>query len=139
MAKRTFDDEYRDAVQAAAAADAIQARAKSARYDRRSRRVVVDLRNGARFLFPPDLLQGLAGASHEDLKNVHVSASGAGLHWPSLDADFSLPALMSGIFGSKKWMAELAKRGGSGTRKATPVVARVGGRKVDRQQKDRTA
>ena len=109
MAEITFDEEYVAAVRAAALADATEPRAKSARYDRRAKRVVVELLNGATFLFPPELAQGLAGASPTDLSQVQVTPSGSGLRWPSLDADFSLPGLMLGEFGSPSWMRELAR------------------------------
>jgi hypothetical protein len=115
MGRKAFDEEYRAAVQAAAMADATEPRAKSARYDRRRHRIIVELRNGASFLFPPEMAQGLAGASADDLANVHVSPSGAGLHWPSLDADFSVVGLMMGVFGNKAWMAELSRPGGRRT------------------------
>ena len=47
MAEKTFDEEYTAAVRATALADASEPRAKSARYDRRAKRIVVELRNGA--------------------------------------------------------------------------------------------
>jgi len=31
--------------------------------------------------------------------------TGLGLHWPKLDADVYVPALLQGVFGSKQWMA----------------------------------
>ena len=109
MADRMFDREYRKARRRAAAADAIEPRAKMARFDRRSRRVIVELRNGAKFIFPPELAEGLRGAALDDLTRIEVSPSGAGLHWPTLDVDFGLPALMAGIYGSLSWMASLRK------------------------------
>src|SRR5205809_6934804 len=104
MGDRLFDREYRRALDRAAATDAIEPRAKVARFDRRSRQVIVELRNRSRFIFPPELVEGLGGAEVRDLARVEVSPSGAGLHWPTLDVDFSLPALMAGVFGSRTWM-----------------------------------
>jgi hypothetical protein len=109
---REFDREYDGAKRAAAQADRIEPRAKSARYDRRTNRIVVELRNGATFMFPAELAQGLAGASPKDLADVRITPSGEGLRWPSLDADFSLPNLLAGEFGSKSWMAKLSNRRG---------------------------
>ena len=109
MVDRIFNREYQKALERAAAADAIEPRARFARFDRRSRRVIVELRNRARFMFPPDLVEGLKGAPVADLARLEVSPSGAGLHWPTLDVDFSLPALMAGVFGSRAWMANLRK------------------------------
>ena len=78
--------------------------AVSARYDRRSSRVVVNLSTGVQVAFPAALAEGLAGASPVDLSAIEISPSGLGLHWPSLDADLYVPSLLVGIFGSKRLM-----------------------------------
>jgi hypothetical protein len=69
----------------------------------------VELSNGAKFVFPSNLAQGIAGASSEDLGRIEISPSGEGLFWPTLDADFSLPELMRGVFGTKAWMQGLRR------------------------------
>jgi hypothetical protein len=124
MGKETFDREYKKATEAAARANQIEPRAKSARYDRRSHRIVVELRNGASFIFPPDLAQGLAGASPEDLANVQVTPSGTGLRWPTLDADFSLPNLLNRVFGTPRWMAQIGQKASGEFKKKEPQRAR---------------
>lgn len=136
MAEKTFDEEYAAAIRAASLADATEPRAKSARYNRRTRRIVVELASGAAFIFPPELAQGLADASPLELAEVRVTPSGAGLRWPSLDADFSLPALMMGVFGSPSWMRELARKRGSVKSKARGVVTRADGRSNGRRRKE---
>jgi Protein of unknown function (DUF2442) len=110
MVNKTFTQEYDEAKQAAAEADEVDPRAESARYDRRAHRVVVKLRSGASFVFPPELAQGLAGASPEELADVQVTPSGAGLRWPNLEVDFSLPQLLAGVFGTRSWMDALKRR-----------------------------
>jgi hypothetical protein len=59
--------------------------AKSVRYDRATRRIVVDLKNGSTFIFPPRLVEGLAGASPEDIAEVELGPRGAALFWRNLD------------------------------------------------------
>ncbi|MEK6303041.1 MAG: DUF2442 domain-containing protein [Acidobacteriota bacterium] len=117
MENRAFDQEYEKAKRAAARADRIEPRAKSARYDRRTNRIVVELRNGTTFMFPAGLAEGLAGASPKELADVQVTPSGSGLRWPSLDADLSLLNLLAGELGSKNWMAKLASDGRGEVRK----------------------
>jgi hypothetical protein len=107
MASKDFEQEYKAAARRAAKADAIEPRAKSARYDRRSRRIVVELRNGAEFMFPTDLAQGLAGADDEALSRIEVSASGGTLSWRDLDVDLSVPSLLAGMFGTRQWMRKI--------------------------------
>ncbi|NET55297.1 MAG: DUF2442 domain-containing protein [Symploca sp. SIO2E6] len=93
--------------EAAAVANAVEPRAKSAYYDQSSDRIIINLKSGATFGFPPNIAQGLAGASPEDLAEVEVTPSGDGLHWEKLDADFAVPALLAGVFGTKAWMAQI--------------------------------
>jgi hypothetical protein len=135
MAKSDFDKEYDAAVKAAVTMDKTEPRAARARYDRRSNRIIVELRNGASFLFPPELAQRLRGASAKDLATIVISPSGEGLRWPNLDADFSLPGLMMGMFGNKTWMSEFARRGGSATSAAKATSSRANGRKGGRPRK----
>lgn len=94
----------------AAIANAVEPRAKLAYYDPSGDRIVINLRSGATFSFPPELAQGLSGASPEDLAEVEVTPSGDGLHWEKLDADLSVPALLAGVFGTEDWMAEIKLR-----------------------------
>lgn len=82
-------------------------RAVSARYDRNADRIMVELANGSVFGFPPSLGQGLEGAPPELLEEVEVTPGGEGLHWETLDADLLVPRLGAGVFGTRRWMAEL--------------------------------
>ena len=135
LSEETLKSEIAQAKAAAAIADTSEPRAHSAYYDPNAGRVVIELRNGASFLFPHELVQGLAGASLDDLKQVEVTPSGAGLHWEKLDVDMSIPALMVGIFGTKAWMAELGSRGGSATSTAKATAARKNGKRGGRPRK----
>lgn len=83
-------------------------RAKRASYDPQTRRVRIELRNGSTLLVPVDLMQGLRGASDEDLADFSLMPRGFDLHWHKLDAQFTVVGLLNGLFGTKKWMAELS-------------------------------
>ena len=135
LTEETLNNEIAQARAAAAMGDASEPRAQAAHYDLDLNRIVVELRNGATFLFPPELVQGLAGASPDNLNNVEVTPSGEGLHWEQLDVDMSIPALMVGIFGTKAWMAELGSRGGSVTSTAKARAARENGKRGGRPRK----
>jgi hypothetical protein len=107
-------------------------RAQTARYDRRSRRVIVELTNGCSFTFPPRLAQGLEDATDDQLAQVAVQGTGYGLHWEALDADLSVPGLMAGLFGTRAYMARQA---GQATSFAKAAAARVNGAKGGRPRK----
>jgi hypothetical protein len=93
--------------EAATIANAVEPRAESAYYHQSSDRIIINLKSGATFSFPPEIAQGFAGASPKDLAEVEVTPSGDGLHWEKLDADFSVPALLAGVFGTAAWMAQI--------------------------------
>jgi len=86
-------------------------KALSAKYDRRIGMVVVQLSSGLFLQFRPRDIQGLEHARPSDLCEIVISPSGLGLHVPKLDADVSVPGLMRGLLGSRRWMQSLAKRG----------------------------
>jgi hypothetical protein len=113
-----------------------QPHAVSARYDRRDARIVVGLSNGLELGVPVDRAQGLAGAKASDLSDIEISPTGLGLHWPRLDADLYLPALMEGVFGTRRWMAQLmGKAGGRSTSTAKQKAARANGKLGGRPRK----
>ncbi|MBV9511761.1 MAG: DUF2442 domain-containing protein [Caulobacteraceae bacterium] len=49
-------------------------------------------------------MEDLQGAADEDLARVEVNGLGFNLHWPTLDVDLYVPALVAGIFGTRAWM-----------------------------------
>lgn len=131
-----IERQYADAVEAGRAVDEAGPRAASARYDRDTGRVEVELRNGCLFAFPAEMGQGLRGASPDELAAVEVTPGGYGLHWEALDADLAVPALMAGVFGTAAWMRELGRAGGSRTSDAKAAAARENGRRGGRPRKD---
>jgi hypothetical protein len=109
---------------------------QSARYNRRGGRVTVQLSTGVEVTFPVKLAQGLASASPEDLAEIEISPTGLGLHWPRLDADLYVPALLQGIFGSRSWMAShMGAAGGKSRSSAKTTAARENGRKGGRPRR----
>ena len=107
-------------------------RAVSARYDRATGRITVELTNGGAFAFPARQGQGLENATDEQLAQVTILGAGYGLHWEDLDVDLSIPGLAAGIFGTKAHMARIAGRGASPAKSA---AARANGAKGGRPRK----
>jgi hypothetical protein len=64
-----------------------------------------------------------------------VSPMGTGLHWPQLDADLSVQALLEGVFGSRAWRRAHAARAGSVKSEAKALAARANGAKGGRPKK----
>src|SRR5208282_944625 len=111
-------------------------RAAAAHYDLAARRVVIELANGCAYAFPAQRVQDLQGASEEDLANVEVDGAGLNLHWPKLDVDLYVPALVAGVFGTRAWIArELARVAGRVRSPAKAAAARSNGAKGGRPRK----
>ena len=79
-------------------------RAESAHYDGGRNRIIVRLTTGVEIGFAPRDVEGLQDASADDLRVVEVEAFGLGIHFPTIDADLYVPALLEGLLGSKNWM-----------------------------------
>ena len=50
-------------------------------------------------------MQGFSGARAEHAAVIEIDPDGYSFSFPRLDADFSLPALLDGIFGSRESIA----------------------------------
>ncbi|CAG9172449.1 DUF2442 domain-containing protein [Cupriavidus pinatubonensis] len=108
----------------------------SVRYDRRAGRVVIALSTGLELAFPPTAVQGLEHARPADLVDAQISPSGLGIHFPRIDTDLYLPALLEGFLGSRRWMAaEMGKRGGASASAEKAAAARRNGRLGGRPRK----
>ncbi|HEY1932720.1 MAG TPA: DUF2442 domain-containing protein [Acetobacteraceae bacterium] len=96
--------------------------AVSARYDRRSQRVIIVLSNGTIVGFPLSVLPGLEHAAPDDLRTIEVQEAGYGLHVAKLDADISVPRLLEDQLGSNSMRVAQARAA------ASRANGRMGGR-----------
>ncbi|MGB6691239.1 MAG: DUF2442 domain-containing protein [Terracidiphilus sp.] len=103
--------------------------AMSARYDRQRGQIVIRLSNHMEIAFSPRDAQGLERATAAQLSPIEISPSGFGLHFPKIDADLYLPAILNGLLGSKKWIAKrLGAAGGQSKSEAKKAAAKRNGR-----------
>jgi hypothetical protein len=110
--------------------------AASVHYERKRDRVVIRLATGIEVAFRPRDAQGLERAKPDQLDRIEISPSGLGIHFPKVDADIYLPALLEGFLGSKRWLAaEHGKIGGRVSTKAKAAAARRNGKLGGRPRK----
>ena len=84
--------------------------------------------NGCAYAFPAERVEDLRGASSEVLAEVEVDGMGFDLHFPAIDADLYVPALVAGIFGTRAWTTRELARIASRARSAVKAqAARVNG------------
>lgn len=133
---KLVDAEFEPAGTRAAACLRHHAHAVKAYYDRKRERIVIDLSTGLEVAFRPRSAQGLERAKPHQLDKIEVSPSGLGIHFPKLDADLYVPALLEGFFGSKRWIAaQHGKLGGRASTKAKAAAARRNGKLGGRPKK----
>src|SRR5258708_16032536 len=104
--------------------------ATSARGDRKSKRIVLELTNGYSLGIPIATLPHLAGATASQLADVQGSPAGCALRVPALDADYSVPGLVLALTAR-----ESGRRGGSVTSADKRRAARANGAKGGRPRK----
>ena len=103
------------------------------RFDAVSGRLVLEFANGAAFMVPARSLEGLSVATDEQLAEVELLGE-TGLHWESLNVDYSISGLMRGVFGSRSFM-EVQRKGGQSRSAAKAAASRANGAKGDRPRK----
>ncbi|HEY8066876.1 MAG TPA: DUF2442 domain-containing protein [Methylosinus sp.] len=111
-------------------------RAESAHYDAGRNRVVIRLTTGIEIGFAPRQVEGLERARAEDLDEIEITPAGLGVHFPKLDADLYIPALLDGVLGSASWMAGLmGRKGGKSRSPSKASAARENGKRGGRPRK----
>jgi hypothetical protein len=132
----TSRDDFEQANQRAKALQARIPRAISARYDRRTGRIVIHLSSKLIVSFSPGDVEGLQDARPLQLSKIEISPSGFGIHFPAVDADLYVPGLLEGFLGSKTWMASrLGQLGGQSSTKAKKTASRANGKLGGRPRK----
>lgn len=121
-------------------------KASSARYDAKSRRIVIDMTTGVTLMIPVSLIQGLQTDDEKALADFNLMADGTEIHWETLDAQFYIESFLKGVFGSQKWMsglrehlAEIGRKGGSAKTSAKRAASAENGKKGGRPRTRRTA
>ena len=132
LSEDALADQIAEAKEAAIAEEKAGPCASEVEYDADQDLMVFHFTNGSLFAVPPDLIQGLRGATVEQLRDVWLDRAGLSVHWPSLDADFSVLGLVQGVFGTKAWMAEIGRQGGKRTSDAKRRSSRENGKKGGR-------
>ncbi len=129
-------DNFEQANQKAKERQSAIPRAVAAHYDRKTGRIVINLSSKLDVSFSPLDAQGLENAKPSQLEEIEISPSGFGIHFPKLDADLYLPALLEGFLGSKKWMASrLGQIGGQARSRDKRAASRANGRLGGRPKK----
>lgn len=139
MVERSYTDEellaqYERAVEAERIADRTEPRARSARYEHATGRIVVELKSGAAFAVPASMFAELDGATAEALEQVEPISGGEGIGWEALDVHVSVAGILAELLGPELVRA-FAARGGRSTSERKAAAARENGRRGGRPRR----
>lgn len=98
--------------------------------------LVLKLSDGHRHVIPREDLQGLQSATKEQIARIEILGNGTGLHWPALNLDHYVPSLLRHVYGTRHWMAEIGRSGGSSKSTAKRKASRTNGLKGGRPRQD---
>lgn len=101
--------------------------------------LILQMSDGHRCVLPREDLQGLQGATPQQISQIEILGNGTGLHWPALDVDLYVPALLQGIYGTRKWMAEIGAKGGAASSLAKRKASRANGRRGGRPKRQESS
>lgn len=133
------DEQIEAAIALAKLREPYRPKAVAATYRAKDDVIAIKLATGVELAIPRKLLQGLERATPEQVGEVEILGPGSSLHWESLDVDHYVPSLIEGVFGNRRWMSELGKRGGAARTAAKARAARENGRKGGRPRKKTAA
>ena len=129
-------DDFEQANQRGRDVEARVPRAVSARYDSKIGRIVIHLSSKLIVSFSPRDVEGLEDARPSQRKEIEISPSGFGIHFPAVDADLYVPALLEGFLCSKAWMASrFGRLGGQSRSEAKKTASRANGKLGGRSKK----
>ncbi|MGQ0815995.1 MAG: DUF2442 domain-containing protein [Gemmatimonadota bacterium] len=131
-----FELQNETAIREAREADRIEPRASTVTYDARKGLIIVELRSGYAFGFPPERVAGLERIDAEQLRAVRISPSGDGLHWDDLNVDISVTGLIADALNLGEWAPRIM---GQLRSKAKARAARLNGLKGGRPRSTKSA
>ncbi|HWG19890.1 MAG TPA: DUF2442 domain-containing protein [Terracidiphilus sp.] len=97
--------------------------------------LIIWLSNGRRLVLPVEDVQGLDHATPQQFQNYELLGGGTGIRFPDLDVDLYVPALVAGVYGNRRWMAQLGRSGGKVKSEAKRRAAQANGAKGGRPKK----
>ncbi len=139
MTEVEFERQYKQAIKRGAERLERLPSAVSAKYDKKTKRMVFEMLNGVTLLVPVRLIQGLRTDEENLLSDFELVCKGSQIHWRGLDVQFYIEDLLKGVFGTPKWMrsitehlADIGRKGGSSKSAAKTASSRENGKKGGR-------
>ena len=107
MSEAEFERQFIEATQCGEEEMTNAPKAKAARFDRQTKRLIIDLQSGITVMIPARLIQIFQNADDEEIADIKILLDGLYLSWNRLDEDLSVSLLLQGRFGTTEWMTKL--------------------------------
>jgi hypothetical protein len=114
-------------------------RLRKAHYSAGVNVLILNFDNDRRFAIPREDIEELRDARQKDVASIEIIGNGTGLHWPTLDFDLYIPQLLRGVYGSRRWMSTIGRKGGLATTAAKRTASRMNGTRGGRPLKLKAA
>ena len=103
--------------------------AVSVLYHRRVSRVIIMLSTGYGVMFSRMLFRSWSMPSRIQMDDIEITPSGLGIHFPKIDADLYLPALLEGGAWGTGWLLSDGAKGGKAATPAKAAAAKSNGKR----------
>ncbi len=120
-----LDRQHREAVRRGKEATARRPKTVAAWYDKKSKRLVLEMPTGATLLLPVHLIQGLQTADNHAISDFDLVSEGTQIHWHTLDVQFYVEDLLKGTFGTPGWMNSLNRKSAENERADKSPIRKV--------------
>ncbi len=141
-----FEQQFKAASERGAAHLAALPKADSAKYDKKSKRLILEMENGTTLLIPVNLIEGLQTGDDTTLSDFELMLGGSQIHWYALDVQFYVKSLLEGVLGTSRWtnnlkehLSNAGRKGGASRSQAKRTASAENGRKGGRPRKTRVA
>jgi|ERR1700733_3612876 len=117
----------------------VEPRAERIEYDRRHKRLIINLRRGAVVAIPIVLIEELQGATPRQLAEIRPSRNGGAVVNDELDVHISLKGLLRDLVGLTGAASVMGAEGGKAKSPAKASAARANGKRGGRPRKNAAA
>jgi hypothetical protein len=113
--------------------------ARTVKYVQDHNLLIIGLNNGQRLILPLEDVPELKGLTKKQFANWELLGRGTAINFPGIHVALPIDGIIEGIYGRRRWMAEVGSKGGQAKTGAKQLAARTNGAKGGRPKKTEVA
>src|SRR5271156_737693 len=87
--------------------------ARTVKYVQNLNLLIIGLNNGQRLVLPLEDVPEIGKLTKKQFENWELLGRGTAINFPEIDVALPIEGIIEGVYGVRRWMAEVGKRGGS--------------------------